>query len=66
MLALTQVPRGSNKPGQCENNKRITAYLKELAEELGCETYIDKGENLIIRQKATPGKIWMFCFDCRI
>ena len=48
MLALTQVPRGSNKKGETVNNKRITAFLKETAEELGCETYVDKGENLII------------------
>ena len=55
MLALTQIPRGSNKRGETVNNKRVTAFLKERAEELGCETYIDKGENLIIRKKATPG-----------
>ena len=55
MLALTQVPRGSNKKGETVNNKRITAFLKETAEELGCGTYVDKGENLIIRKKATPG-----------
>ena len=35
MLALTQVPRGSNKKGETVNNKRITAFLKETAEELG-------------------------------
>ena len=55
MLALTQIPRGSNKNGELVNNKRVTAFLKETAEELGCETYVDKGENLIIRKKATPG-----------
>ena len=55
MLAITQVPRGSNKRGETVNNKRITAFLKETAEELGCETYVDSGENLIIRKKATPG-----------
>ena len=57
MLALTQVPRGSNKRGETVNNKRITAFLKETAEELVCETYVDSGENLIIRKKATPGLI---------
>ena len=57
MLALTQIPRGSNKRGETVNNKRVTAFLKERAEELGCETYVDKGENLIIRKKATPGAI---------
>ena len=63
MLALTQVPRGSNKRGETVTNKRITAYLKELAEEIGCETYVDSGENLIIRKKATPGMfIIELCF----
>lgn len=57
MLALTQVPRGSNKRGETVTNKKITAYLKELAEEMGCETYVDSGENLVIRKKATPGII---------
>jgi dipeptidase D len=55
MLALTQIPRGSNKKGETGNLKKVTAFLKETAEELGCETYVDKGENLIIRKKATPG-----------
>lgn len=57
MLAITQVPRGSNKKGETINNKKITAFLKETAEELGCETYVDSGENLVIRKKATPGRI---------
>lgn len=57
MLAIAQIPRGSNKKGECVNNKRITAFLKQAAEDLGCETYIDSGENLIIRKKATPGSV---------
>ena len=55
MLAISQIPRGSKKRGECVNNKRITAFLKETAEELGCETYVDSGENLVIRKRATPG-----------
>lgn len=61
MLALTQIPRGSNKRGETINNKKVTAFLKETAEELGCETYIDSGENLIIRKKATPGNCVFLC-----
>ena len=66
MLALTQIPRGSNKRGETVNNKRVTAFLKERAEELGCETYIDKGENLIIRKKATPGRRIPFSLTSRL
>ena len=55
MLAVTQIPRGSNGEGEHFRHLKITSFLKERAEELNCQTYIDKGENLIIRKAAFPG-----------
>ena len=57
MLAVTQIPRGSNGEGEHFRHHKITSFLKERAEELNCETYIDKGENLIIRKAAFPGMV---------
>ncbi len=54
-FAVTQIPRGSNQEGEFFRHKRILAFLKEAAEELGHETYVDTGDNLIIRKKAYPG-----------
>lgn len=34
---------------------KVRNFLKEQAEKLGCETYVDKGENLIVRKAASPG-----------
>lgn len=55
MLAVTQIPRGSNMDNENFRHKKILAFLKDQAERLNCETYIDKGENLIIRKPAFPG-----------
>lgn len=55
MLACTQIPRGSNMGDEMWRHKKILAFLKEQAESLGCETYVDQGENLIVRKKASPG-----------
>ena len=55
MLAVTQIPRGSNKGDEMFRHLKIRNFLKEQAEKLGCETYVDKGENLIVRKAATPG-----------
>ena len=55
MLACTQIPRGSNMGDEMWRHKKILAFLKEQAEALGCETYVDAGENLIVRKKAYPG-----------
>lgn len=54
-LKITQIPRGSNQEGESFRHKQILAYLKKTAEELGCETYVDTGDNLIIRKPAYPG-----------
>ena len=54
-LAVTQIPRGSNKADEMLRHQKIHNFLKEQAEKLGCETYVDKGENLIVRKAATPG-----------
>lgn len=56
MLAVTQIPRGSNDEGENFRHKKILSFLKEQAEALHCETYVDKGENLIIRKAAYPGR----------
>ena len=55
MLAMTQVPRGSNDDGERFRHKKVLAFLQQQAEDLNCETYVDKGENLLIRKKAYPG-----------
>ena len=55
MLAVTQIPRGSNMENENFRHKKILQFLKDQAEQLHCETYIDKGENLIIRKPAFPG-----------
>ena len=55
MLAITQVPRGSNDEGERFRHKKILAFLKQQAEDLHLETYVDKGENLLIRKPAYPG-----------
>lgn len=55
MLAVTQIPRGSNMDNENFRHKKILSFLKEQAEKLNCETFIDKGENLIIRKPAFPG-----------
>ena len=55
MLAVTQIPRGSNQGDEMWRHKKILAFLEEQAKELGCETYIDSGDNLIVRKKAYPG-----------
>jgi singapore isolate B (sub-type 7) whole genome shotgun sequence assembly, scaffold_3 len=55
-LKITQIPRGSNQEGESFRHKQILAYLKKTAEELGCETYVDAGDNLIIRKPAHPGR----------
>ena len=55
MLAVTQIPRGSNKGEEMWRHLKIREFLKEQAEKLGCETYVDKGENLIVRKPAYPG-----------
>lgn len=55
MLALTQIPRGSNMGDEMWKHKKVLAFLEEKAKELGCETYIDAGDNLIVRKAAYPG-----------
>lgn len=55
MLAVTQIPRGSNDENECFRHKKILGFLKDQAEQLHCETFVDKGENLIIRKPAYPG-----------
>ena len=55
LLAITQVPRGSNNDGERFRHKKILAFLKKQAEDLNCEVYVDKGENLLIRKPAFPG-----------
>ena len=60
MLAVTQIPRGSNDENECFRHKKILNFLKEKAEELQCETYVDAGENLIIRKPAFPGSCVLF------
>ena len=59
-LKVTQIPRGSNQEGETFRHKQILAFLKQQAEEIGCETYVDTGDNLIIRKKAYPG----ICYEC--
>lgn len=54
-LKITQIPRGSNEEGENFRHKEILAFLKKTAEELNCETYVDAGDNLIIRKAAFPG-----------
>ena len=54
-LKVTQIPRGSNQEGETFRHKQILAFLKQQAEEIGCETYVDTGDNLIIRKQAYPG-----------
>ena len=54
-LKITQIPRGSNQEGENFRHKQILAFLKAEAEKLGCETYVDKGDNLIVRKAAFPG-----------
>lgn len=61
MLAVTQIPRGSNQEGENFRHHRILSFLKEQAEALHCQTYVDKGENLIIRKAAFPGPILNSC-----
>lgn len=61
MLAVTQIPRGSNDEGENFRHKKILSFLKEQAEALHCETYVDKGENLIIRKAAYPGRNYPTC-----
>ena len=61
MLAVTQIPRGSNQEGENFRHHRILSFLKEQAEALHCQTYVDKGENLIIRKAAFPGSILNSC-----
>lgn len=55
MLAVTQIPRGSNMGEEMHKHLKILAFLKEKAEELGCEAIVDKGQNLIIRKPASAG-----------
>ena len=55
MLALTQIPRGSNMGDELWRHIKVRDFLKAEAEKLGCETYVDKGENLIVRKAAYPG-----------
>ena len=38
MLAVTQIPRGSNDEGENFRHKKILSFLKEQAEALHCET----------------------------
>ena len=54
-LKITQIPRGSNDEGENFRHKEILAFLKKTAEELGCDTYVDTGDNLIVRKAAFPG-----------
>ena len=54
-LKVTQIPRGTNQDGENFRHKQILAFLKAEAEKLGCETYVDKGDNLIVRKAAFPG-----------
>ena len=53
-MKVTQIPRGSNQEGETFRHKQILAFLKQQAEEIGCETYVDTGDNLIICKKAYP------------
>lgn len=54
-LKVTQIPRGSNQEGENFRHKQILAFLKKTAEDLGYDTYVDTGDNLIIRKPAYPG-----------
>ena len=55
MLALTQIPRGSNMGDEMWRHLKVREFLRKKAEELGCETYVDQGGNLIVRKAAYPG-----------
>ena len=55
MLAVTQIPRGSNMDNENFRHKKILSFLKTQPEELTCETFVDRGDNLIIRKPAFPG-----------
>ena len=55
MLVVTQIPRGSNMDNENFRHKKILSFLKTQAEELNCATFVDRGDNLIIRKPAFPG-----------
>lgn len=55
MLALTQIPRGSNMGDEMWRHIKVRDFLKKCAEEMGYETIVDAGENLIVRKPAFPG-----------
>ena len=68
MLAVTQIPRGSNQGTERWRHKKILAFLKQCADEIGCETYVDTGDNLIIRKAAYPGmeNAPVVCLQCHM
>ena len=55
MLAVTQIPRGSNQGDEMWRHKKILNFLKTQAEELGPEALLVKGDNLVVRKPASPG-----------
>lgn len=67
-FAVTQIPRGSNQEGEFFRHKKVLAFLKEAADELGHETYIDTADNLIVRVKATEGleDKPIVCYQCHM
>ena len=65
-LKVTQIPRGSNQEGENWRHKQILAFLKKTAEDLGYETYVDKGDNLIVRKPAYPGIRPPLALFCRL
>ena len=55
-LKVTQIPRGSNQEGENFRHKEILAFLKKSAEDLGLEATVIRGDNLLIRKPAHPGR----------
>ena len=55
MLAVTQIPRGSNQGDEMWRHKKILNFLKTQAEELGLEALVVKCDNLVVRKPASPG-----------
>lgn len=68
-LNVTQVPRGSN-PDQSnlDNSTKIIAALTSWAEKIGCEYYVDKGKNVLIKKPGSPGceNLPPVCIQCHM
>ena len=55
MLAVTQIPRGSNQGDEHWRHEKILNFLKTQAEEMGLEATVVKGDNLVVRKPASLG-----------